>query len=41
MKQPDAILVARRFVDESMNTIPQNEEPRSAIGRKTVALTLV
>jgi len=37
MKQPAAILVARRFVDASMKTIPQNDEPRSAIQNKTLA----
>lgn len=33
MKQPAAILVARRCVDESMNTIPQNDEPRYPAGK--------
>lgn len=37
MKQPAAILVVRRFVDASMKTIPQNEEPRSAIQDKAAA----
>jgi hypothetical protein len=37
MKQPAAILVVRRFVDASMNTIPQNDEPRSAVQMKTLA----
>lgn len=37
MKQPAAILVVRRFVDASMKTIPQNEEPRSAIQSKAAA----
>lgn len=34
MKQPAAILVVRRFVEASMKTIPQNDEPRSAHGTK-------
>lgn len=29
IKQPAAILVVRRFVDASIKTIPQNDEPRS------------
>lgn len=29
MKQPAAILEARRFVEASMNTKPQNDEPIS------------
>lgn len=35
MKQSAAILVVRRFVDASMKTIPQNDEPKSAIQNKT------
>lgn len=34
MKQPAAILVVRRFVEASIKTIPQNDEPRSAHGTK-------
>lgn len=29
IRQPAAILAVRRFVDASMRTIPQNDEPRS------------
>lgn len=30
MKQPAAIFAVRRFVDASMRTIPQKDEPRSS-----------
>lgn len=33
-KQPAAILAVRRFVDASINVIPQNEEPRSGCKEK-------
>lgn len=33
-KQPAAILAVRRFVDANMNTIPQNDEPRSGSRRQ-------
>lgn len=29
IKQPAAIIAERTYVDESMRTIPQNDEPRS------------
>jgi len=29
IKQPAAILAVRRFVDASINTMPQKDEPRS------------
>lgn len=34
IRQPAAILAVRSFVDASMRTIPQNDEPRSAIRKK-------
>lgn len=33
IRQPAAILEVRRFVDASMRAIPQNDEPRSVIGK--------
>lgn len=34
IRQPAAILAVRSFVEASTRTIPQNDEPRSTIGKK-------
>lgn len=40
-KQPAAICVVRCFVDARINTIPQNDEPRSGVAknRKMIKVT--
>lgn len=35
-KQPAAILAVRRFVDESIKTIPQNDDPRSGCKKRII-----